>query len=177
MNNKLIIKESNVSGKGVFAKKPIKKGERICFMKGELISLREMLRRVDNNEEEGSDPLGVDDNKYIDMEELPRSINHSCSPNGFIRGKNELVALRNIKKGEEIFYDYSTTMNDEKIPRSEQWKMKCKCKSNNCRGIVDQFKRLPKKRQQFYLKNKFAPDFILKLYKNNFKATKIFKNF
>ena len=162
MEDFLEVKNSRISGKGFFAKKIILKGERICFMKGELMDLNEMVERVDFDEEEGSDPLGVDDETYIDLDEFYRSINHSCKPNAFIRGKNELVALKDIKEGEEIFFDYSTTMDDEKIPRDEQWTMECNCGSENCRGIVDQFKTLPKDRRDFYITNKYVPDFILR---------------
>jgi uncharacterized protein len=167
--NNIEIRKSGISGIGVFAKTLIKKGDRICFMKGELCSIDEMIRRVDEDIEEGSDPLGVDDEIYLDLDELSRTFNHSCDPCAFIRGKNELIeliALRDIFKDEEITYDYSTTMNDnrEKIEESGGglWTMKCKCGSKNCRGIVDQFKTLPKERIEFYIKNKFAPDFILR---------------
>jgi uncharacterized protein len=162
-NLKIEARESNIEGNGVFATSLIKKGERICFMNGEEIDLKEMLRRVDNDEEEGSDPLGIDDEKYIDMEELYRSINHSCSPNAFLRGNNELVALKDIEEGEEIFYDYSTTMNDN-IPEDELWTMKCKCGNKNCRKKIDQFKRLPIEIQKYYVDNKLAPDFILRAF-------------
>jgi uncharacterized protein len=166
--NNIEIRKSSISGKGVFANSLIKKGERICFMEGELMSLDQMIRKVDDGKEEPSDPLGVDDEIYMDLNELPRSINHSCNPNAFVRGNKllELVAIRDIQPDEEIAYDYSTTMNDnkEKIEESGNclWTIKCKCRSKNCRGIIDQFKTLPLKRQKFYVKNKFAPDFILK---------------
>lgn len=131
-------------------------------MEGEIIDLNEMIRRVENNEEKGSDPLGIDDELYIDMDEIPRAINHSCNPNAFLCRRNELVALRDISKDEEIFYDYSTTMNDNKEKIGDLWTMKCKCGSKNCRGVVDQFKTLPLERKIFYIKNKLAPDFILR---------------
>jgi len=166
VEDKIEIRESNISGKGVFAISLIKKGERICFMRGELMDIDEMIARVDNDLEEGSDPLGVDDEKYIDMEELYRCINHSCSPNAFLRGLNELVALRDIQKDEEIFYDYSTTMDDNRekieVNGGELWDMECKCGSKNCRGIIDQFRTLPPELQEYYTKNKLVQDFILR---------------
>jgi len=160
------IRDSGIAGKGVFAKNLIKKGEVIWVLKGELCNIYEMVRRVDEGIEEGSDPLGVDDEVYLDLDELSRTFNHSCNPCGFIRGKSELVALRDIQKDEEITYDYSTTMNDnrKRIEElgSELWTMECNCGSENCRGIVDQFKTLPEDRKDFYIKNKFAPDFIIR---------------
>jgi len=162
----LKIKKSGVSGKGVFSLVDIKNGESICFLEGEEMTLQEMSDRVDADEEGSSDPFQIDLETYLDLNELPRSINHSCEPNAFVQDKNELVALRDIKSGEEIFYDYSTTMadNQEKIEAANGmlWTCKCRCDSKNCRKIINQFRTLPKSVQEFYLKNKFAPDFILK---------------
>lgn len=159
------IKNSKISGKGVFAAANIKRFRTICFLEGEEIPVEEMVKRVNKGILKGSDPLGIDDDLYIQLKELPRTFNHSCNPNAFIRKKNELIALKNIKKGEEITYDYSTTMNDDEIKVEGFWKAKCKCGSDNCRGIIDQFKTLPKETQNFYIKNKFAPNFILKKFR------------
>jgi len=165
MAQKIKSRKSRISGKGLFATTKITKGETICFMEGDLMDIDEMIARVDNGFEDGSDPLGVDNEMYIDLNEPFRSANHSCSPNSFIRGKNELVALKDIHFEEEITFDYSTTLDDnrEKIEASGGtiWNMECKCKSKNCRKIVDQFKTLPLEVKENYIKNKLAPDFIL----------------
>ncbi len=116
----LSIKKSPISGKGVFSEFDIDKGQTIHFLQGEEMDLDEMIRRVDKGLEKGSDPLGVGEELYLDADELSRTFNHSCNPNSFVRGKSELVALKEIKTGEEITFDYSTTMNDnkEKIEKS-----------------------------------------------------------
>jgi SET domain-containing protein len=159
------IKQSPIAGKGVFTNRSFKKGETIHFLKGELCSLEEILKRVDEGKEASSDPLGVAEEQYLDLDEISRTFNHSCGPNGFIRGKSELVALRDINPGEEITYDYSTTMadNKEKIEKAGRklWTCKCNCGSKNCRGIIDQFETLPKNIQGFYINNKFMPDYML----------------
>ena len=163
------IKKSAIAGKGVFAKKEIRKGQRITFLRGERCTLETMLKRVIAGKEKGSDPLGIDDEVYLDLEETARTFNHSCGPNAYVQKKNELVALRTIHAGEEITYDYSTTMNDNKqkinAAGRRLWKCKCYCGSKNCRGIINQFKTLPKKRQLYYIKNKFMPDFMLNAFK------------
>jgi len=160
------IKKSDIAGNGVFAKKEIKKGQTIYFLEGELCTLDEVIRRVNEGKEEPSDPLEVDDEEYLDLDEISRTFNHSCEPNSYIKGKNELVSLRDIMAGEEIAYDYSTTMNDneEKIINAgrEMWTCKCNCDSKKCRGIIDQFKTLPEETKKFYSSNRFMPDFILK---------------
>ncbi|MFA6132242.1 MAG: SET domain-containing protein-lysine N-methyltransferase [Patescibacteria group bacterium] len=169
MIDSLEIKKSGISTNGVFALKKFKKGETIIFLTGVPCTLDEMIENVDNGLEASSDPLGVDDDQYLDLDELPRTFNHSCGPNAFIRGRNELVALKNIKIGDEITFDYSTTMNDNKKRIEETggalWTCKCRCGAKNCRGIINQFKTLPKSVQNFYIKNKFMPDFMLKHFK------------
>ncbi len=168
MFTNLEIKHSPIAGNGVFAKKKFEKGEFICFLTGERISLDEMIRRADEKMEEPSDPLQIGLETYIDLDEVPRTFNHSCDPNAYIRNENELVSLRDIQKGEEIVYDYSTTMFDnvKKIIDAgrEIWTCKCNCGSDTCRGIIDQFKTVPKETQEFYLSGKYAPDFILKAF-------------
>ncbi len=168
MNQNLEIKKSKIAGKGVFSKNKINQGQTICFLTGELCSLEEVLKRVDEGREEPSDPLGVDDEKYLDLDEISRTFNHSCEPNSYIRGQNELVAIRNISGGEEITYDYSTTMNDneEKIIKAGRnlWTCKCYCGSDKCRGKIDQFKTLPKNVQSYYIDNKLMPNFMLKVF-------------
>jgi len=159
----LEVKLSKISGRGVFTKIEIRKGQTICFLNGEKINLNEMVRRVNLGAEMGSDPLQTGDEEYLDLDDFSRSFNHSCNPNSFIKGKNELVALKNIGAGEEITYDYSSTMDDNYKNASRGiWTNKCNCGSPNCRGTVDQFRMLPKDVKEFYLKNSYAQDFILK---------------
>lgn len=160
------IKKSKIAGNGVFSNKEIKSGQTIYFLEGELCTLDEVIRRVNEGKEEPSDPLEVDDEEYLDLDEISRTFNHSCEPNSYIKGKNELIALRDITVGEEITYDYSTTMNDneEKIVSAgrDLWTCECNCGSKNCRGIIDQFKTLSEEMQKYYISNRFMPDFMLK---------------
>lgn len=56
--------------------------------------------------------------------------NHSCDSNVAYDQKGNFVALRNIKKDEELFLDYGRMFTDPKF------KMKCACGAKNCRGLV-----------------------------------------
>ena len=56
-------------------------------------------------------------------------MNHSCEPNGGLRGEAVLVAMRDIKEGEEITFDYATT---ECI--DGEWE--CLCGTPACRGTI-----------------------------------------
>ena len=57
-------------------------------------------------------------------------INHSCEPNGAMRGSTVLVALRDIDAGEAITYDYATSDG------SDYDEFECACASIHCRGKV-----------------------------------------
>ncbi len=169
MISKLDVKQSLISGRGVFSLRPIKKDETIYFLSGREISLRELVGMINNLKKDAADPLQIDVETYIDLNEFSRLFNHSCNPNAFIRGKNELVALMDIDKEEEITYDYSTTMweNKEKIESEfnrKLWTMQCHCNSTNCRKLIDQFYFLPLSVQEYYFKNRLLPDFILQTY-------------
>ena len=159
---------SEIAGSGNVAIRVIEKNETICFLEGEKCTLEEIIAKVENAEEEPSDPFAIGEELYIDLDEKYRLFNHSCSPNTYIKGENEMIAIRRIEIGEEITFDYSTTMHypEEKIIASghQLWTCDCLCGSKNCRGIIDQFKTLTPKEQAFYLENKYMPDFMLKLF-------------
>lgn len=84
-------------------------------------------------------------------------MNHSCNPNCGIRN-GVLVALRNIIEGEEIAYDYSTTMDER------YWTMACRCGAAACRGIVDDFRTLPEELRRQYLSLGIVMPFIAEQY-------------
>lgn len=129
------------------------------------MTIRAMFRAVDSGRENSSDPLLIGEDLYLDLDELSRTFNHSCNPNTYVRGRCALVALRKIRAGEEITYDYATTMIDgERIKALGHpvWSCRCKCGERNCTGRIDQFQRLPARRRAYYIKNRYAPDFVLK---------------
>ena len=66
-----------------------------------------------------------------------RYINHSCEPNCGLKGRT-VVALRRIRKGEEITIDYSTTEEDP------YWRMSCSCGSLRCRKQIGAIHTLPR---------------------------------
>jgi hypothetical protein len=66
-----------------------------------------------------------------DGSSLDDQVNHSCDPNtGFIEGTPVLYALRDIEAGEEISYDYSTSISEP------GWSLECHCGSRHCRGTI-----------------------------------------
>jgi hypothetical protein len=57
-------------------------------------------------------------------------MNHSCEPNVGFNSKGDFIAIRTIKKDEELAWDYSY---NETNPR---FRMKCGCKTKSCRGTI-----------------------------------------
>jgi D-alanine-D-alanine ligase len=55
--------------------------------------------------------------------------NHSCDPNTTYKGLN-VIALRNIKRGEELTLDYASFLDENMEP------FHCQCGSSKCRGLI-----------------------------------------
>lgn len=124
----IIIKDSKIQGKGVFANRDFKKGE--VVIKYNLKPLtKEEFENLSEKEKHYTD---FHDGKYWLFQIPERYVNHSCNPNtNQILNKDIKcdVAIKDIKKGEEITSDYSK----EDIPGLN---MKCNCRSKNCKGII-----------------------------------------
>ena len=70
---------------------------------------------------------------------LDDCINHSCEPNaGFVTGEAVLYSLRDIAIGEQIAWDYSTSIAEA------GWTLECVCGSAQCRRIIRPWWELPK---------------------------------
>jgi uncharacterized protein len=158
--------KSSIQGQGCFAATNIKKGQRICIMKGDPITVKEVIRRYDSGKERYDDPLQVAETTYLDLDHPYPIFNHSCNPNAAIVKKNSLVAIKDIKKDEEITYDYSLVeWTDDSFGAYKRWGMNCRCGSRNCRKVIKHFPLLPKNIQRDRIKRKVVQDFILRKYK------------
>lgn len=154
----IVVKNSRIHGKGVFAKKDIPEGTRIIEYIGEKITKAEGDRRekmqceaAKKDKKKGSVYVYELNKKYDLDGNFPynpaRLINHTCEPNceaDIIRGRIWVIALRNIKKGEELSYNYGFDSEDyEDHP--------CKCGKKKCVGYVvaeEDWGDLPKKRRK-----------------------------
>jgi SET domain-containing protein len=108
-------RRSSIQGWGVFATRPITKNTRIVDYAGEKIANRESLRREAQYLRRGHiwcfklNRLFVRDAAVGGN--ISRFINHSCEPNCYTQIVGETIwirAARNIRKGEELTYDYAT---------------------------------------------------------------------
>jgi SET domain-containing protein len=137
-------------GKGLFATKDIQAGTVLCKITGKELSFQQTVLL----KERESHTLQIDFDRYILCEPPFLYSNHSCRPNCAINGNLEFFTLRKIKSGEELFWDYSTSMLER------HWTMKCRCEEKNCRKIINDFDALPKHLQEKYLKMNIALPFI-----------------
>ena len=177
LKKELRVGKSLIHGKGVFTQRSIKKGETICFLEGKKVSIPQLKKRYESGKERGNltDPFQIAKNKYLLLKKPYLSINHSCLQNAGVRGKNTLFALRDIRKDEEITYDYSTTEWEDleawgtkcKLYK-EFWKLQCHCGSRECRKIVREFPSLPEKVKREYRMQYALPNHILKRLQNKF---------
>jgi uncharacterized protein len=119
----------SITGLGLFATRLIKKRARIAEYKGPLLRTKE----AEKAERSGNKYLYEINSRWtIDgtpRSNLARYANHSCNPNSDTYSVGHRVfirALRNIKPGEEIVYDYGIDYLKNVIGRS-------KCRCSRCR--------------------------------------------
>jgi hypothetical protein len=138
-------------GRGIFAREFIPAGTVLYTIKGESLDFNATKKL--GEKESHSLQIGIDD--YIICETPFLYSNHSCNPNCAVTTNMEFIALENIQPGEEMFWDYSTSM----LERS--WTMKCLCGEKNCRKIVKDFDLLPHEIQLRYLQLNMVLPFIV----------------
>jgi len=146
------IRTCNV-GLGVFASRDLMPGEIILAIEGPIIDFAETKRR--GPRECMAIQIGPD--RYIDTQAPGVFVNHSCEPNAGIRENRYLTALRKIRRGQEIRYDYSTTMEEDSFA------MQCLCGAPACREWVRDFSTLPRSLREHYVTQGIVMDFILKM--------------
>lgn len=169
MNEWIVIKRSKY-GRGAFAAKDIPKGTDIIQYKGKIVS-KEIGEKISNKHREQITSIGTGTlwiftlNNKLDVDGSRQGndaqfINHSCEPNcEAINYDDEEIwieAMRDIKKGEELSYDYGFEEPDSHFP--------CFCHTKHCRGWIvkadykfkpGEKQKLEKEYQEWLKKNKF----------------------
>jgi hypothetical protein len=138
----LKVAKSPIHGRGVFAAKPFRKGEKIIEYTGRRILWSTVPEELDD---QCIYYFGLDDNKRVIDPSVggneARFINHSCAPNCEAREDSRarvfIHALRKIEPGEELFYDYRLTIDDS-VQRTNEIEAEapCYCGAPNCRGTL-----------------------------------------
>lgn len=154
-NKKIEARRSDIHGNGVFAVAPIKKGEFVIEYKGKRRAHAEVDAEDAGDVESGHTFLFTLNDEYVidanHKGNRARWINHSCNPNcealldeheGRNRKKDRVLieAIRNIKPGEELTYNYGITLDEPHTARLKKvWA--CKCGAKNCTGTMLQPKK------------------------------------
>jgi hypothetical protein len=137
-------------GKGLFATQDLRAGEEVFVCTGRIITLDSVLAKGAH----APNPIQITKTEYIDVEAPGVFINHSCDPNAGLVENRIVMALRDILRGEEVCFDYSTSMSEQ------LWTMQCLCGSPRCRGVIGDFHLLPVELQVHYLAVGIVQEFI-----------------
>lgn len=139
---RFVVRRSSIHGKGVFARQLIKKGETVIRYRGVLVSEAEADRTYPDDDAKPahtflfllSSGMVIDGNHAGNS---GRWINHSCDPNCETEededGRVFITALRNIRAGEELTYDYNLVL-DEPLTGALRERYRCLCGTDECRG-------------------------------------------
>ena len=125
-------KKSGIHGRGLFAIKPIRKGEIVAIKGGHVLS-REQFKK--KRKIVGDSYIQIDDDFFLapltkeEHDTVMMFLNHSCDPNVGVKGQITYVAMRDIKPGEELTLDYAMIDDDD-------FAMICGCNKPNCRKTV-----------------------------------------
>ena len=130
------IKKSRIDKNGLYANQNIKKGTKIIEYKGKIISVKHSETNPKFDNEKAIYLFNI--NKKFDLDgdfkfNTARLINHSCDPNCEVDGvgyKLWIYAIKDIKKNEELTYDYGFSFD------KDYKDFPCKCRSKNCCGFI-----------------------------------------
>ena len=130
------IKKSNIDNRGIYAAKNIKAGKIIIYYKGKIITKKETEKNPKYDNDKAIYLFNLNSRYDLDGDfeyNDARLINHTCNPNCEVAGKGLklwIFALRDIKKGEELSYDYGFGFD-------ENYKdFVCRCGAQNCCGYI-----------------------------------------
>jgi hypothetical protein len=127
---------SDTLGWGIFAKEELRKDERLAIFGGKIMLIDEMYQIPENMQ---SYTMQIEERFVLgpagSVPEDTDFFNHSCDPNSGFKGQVFLVAMRDIKAGEEITFDYCMTVS-ESVGSDMIFAMDCSCGSSRCRKII-----------------------------------------
>lgn len=139
-NPKVKVRRTGKYGRGVYAVKPIRKGEVIAAFDGPVF---------DGDFEAWTEDLlahaiQIGPELWRDSVGIARLINHSCDPNCGIKKRTHIVAMRPIAAGEQITWDYEMT------EKSDWMRMRCRCGSPLCRKVIGNYNNMPRRIRNKY---------------------------
>lgn len=164
-SEKFLTVKSTKNGKGVFANKDFKSGETIFEFHGKFFTHETLPKPYSKVEDHY---VQIDKDLYMGPSGgIDDFFNHACISNAGLKinGKKVfLLAIQVIKSGNEITWDYSTTMDED------DWEMDCECGGENCRRRIRDFKYLPPNLQKKYLDFGVVPKYIADNFQKEFAS-------
>tara|TARA_B110000196_G_C20612654_1_gene415922 strand:- start:30 stop:494 length:465 start_codon:yes stop_codon:yes gene_type:complete len=129
-------RKSNIHRHGLSAATNIKKDQKIIQYKGKKVTLHKV--ETDSKYDNDKEIYLFNLNKRYDLDgdfkfNTARLINHSCDPNCEVLEDNKklwIFAMRDIKKNEELTYDYGFSFD------KDYKQYVCKCGAKNCVGYI-----------------------------------------
>jgi uncharacterized protein len=146
------VRNSRVHGRGVFALRKIRKGTTIIEYLGDVITNDEADTRYEDKDPRDNHTFlfTIDAKRVIDAGvngNEARFINHGCDPNCQSTGLRKRIwieAIRTIRPGEELNYDYQITRDKDDPPDADKI-FACRCGAENCRGSMLEPRKKPRK--------------------------------
>lgn len=149
MNRDVVVRECEL-GRGLFAARSFAPGELILRFTGRRYGRDDPIHQT----ETGANLLQTGWRTYILLDPPGVYANHSCRPNAGVVHNRMLAAIEPIAEGQEIRFDYSTTMAEN------FWTMPCRCGAPGCRATVTDFRLLPAAVRERYLRLGIVQGFI-----------------
>ncbi|MBI2086552.1 MAG: SET domain-containing protein-lysine N-methyltransferase [Candidatus Zambryskibacteria bacterium] len=147
---------SNGYGGACFAKKDFNAGEVIIMGIGKIINHQTPTISIQ---------IGVGKH-FQPTKWTGRYWNHSCNPNTFVKTRTDgfpnLVALRRIKREDEITYSYAMTEYSW-CKNAKEKTILCKCNNKKCKGKILSFSQLSKSEQKRLVKKTKCSLYLKKL--------------
>ncbi len=143
LSSAVAVRNSPIHGRGVFAVLALARGARIIEYTGKRMSHAEADRLYSELHENSAHTMlfTVNDDVVIDATKRggpARWINHSCVPNcesAEEDGRMFIDALRAIRAGEELSFDYNLLLEERHTPKLKR-EHACYCGARKCRGTM-----------------------------------------
>jgi hypothetical protein len=150
VNPKVVVGNSAIQGRGVFAREPIAPGEKVMVFGGEFISRDQAF----SGRYRSNSIWNVAPDRYLALptadpaESLDEYLNHSCDANSWLTDEVTIAARHTIEAGDEITLDQGT-WNFEYADYTDR-KEACSCGAPDCRKhLTERDWQLPAVRERY----------------------------
>jgi uncharacterized protein len=134
---RIVARRSPVHGKGLFALRPIRAGERVLEYKGEVTTWRRAAARLRDGATGHTFVFGLTSGRVIDGSRggnSARWINHACDANCEAIEQDDRIFIQariDIAAGTELFIEYGLSV-DEPLTKDVLSQYRCRCGALSC---------------------------------------------